>query len=79
MLPVVYFRTRRYFVDLRLRQFREMENPHHSVEFDSNEGRQICRQSGVITCRACRMSVIVPTAGQDEELRCMNCFARILR
>ena len=48
-LPVVYYRIRRYFADLHLRQFREIENPGNCVEFDSEQGKQMCRQCGVVT------------------------------
>jgi len=78
-LPVVYYRIRRYFVDLRLRQFREIENPGNCVEFESEQGQQMCRQSGIMTCPECGMSVIVPAAVEGEELRCMKCSARTPR
>ena len=43
VLPVVQYGQIRYFADLRLRQFRDIENPHNYVEFDSEQGRLICR------------------------------------
>jgi len=79
ILPVIYYRMKRYFVDLKLRQFREIEDPQNWPDFDSEQGRRMCRQSGVITCPACGLSVIIPTARRDEDLRCMVCFSRIPR
>jgi hypothetical protein len=78
VLPIVYYETRRYFIDLRLRQFREVENPHDFHDFDGEGGRQMCRQTGVTVCPACGMAVIVATILSHEELRCMSCFRRIV-
>ena len=79
VLPVVCYRSKQYFVDLRLSQFREIEKPHNSFDFDGGQGRQMCRQGGVTTCPTCGMSAIISTTLKNEELRCMRCFARILR
>jgi hypothetical protein len=78
MLPIVYYEARRYFVDLRLSQFREVENPHNFHDFDGERGRQMRRQTGVAVCPACGMAVIVATILNHEELRCMSCFRRIV-
>ena len=72
VLPVARLNDAAYFIDLRLRQFRETMNPGSYVDFDSVEGRQMCRQAGVATCLRCGMSVIAP-ANVDDDLRCMRC------
>ena len=52
-LPVARLNGTAYFVDLRLRQFRETMNPGNYVDFDSVEGRKMCEQAGVVTCLGC--------------------------
>jgi hypothetical protein len=46
-LPIVNWQGADYFVDRRLRQFREVRNPHHFVDFDSPEGKEILREGKV--------------------------------
>jgi len=78
VLPVVQYGQIRYFADLRLRQFRDIENPHNYVDFDSEQGLLMCRQPGVIRCPGCGMSVIVPKAFEQQSLRCMQCMGLIM-
>jgi len=77
LLPVVQCGPTRYFADLRLAQFRDIENPHSYVDFDSEQGRLICRQTGVIRCPECGMSVIISKASEQQNLRCMQCMSLI--
>ena len=72
-LPVVRLDGTAWFIDLRLRQFRETMNPHNYVDFDTVKGRQLCRQAAVVTCLRCGMSVIVPGTIPDDGLRCARC------
>ncbi len=78
VLPVVQYGPTRYFADLRLKQFRDMENPHNFVDFDSEQGRLMCRQTGVLRCRQCGMGVIVSKVFEQQGLRCMQCMSLIL-
>ncbi|MBN2269964.1 MAG: hypothetical protein JXN61_05075 [Sedimentisphaerales bacterium] len=73
MLPIVHYGRTAYFADLRLGQFRDIENPHNFIDFDTDQGRLMCKQVGVILCPECRMSVIVSKAFEQERLRCMQC------
>ena len=73
-LPVVHYGTSRYFADLLLRQFRDIENPHNFVDFDSEQGRLMCSQTGIVWCPECRMSMIVSRAFEQKALRCMQCL-----
>jgi len=77
VLPVVQYGPIRYFADLRLKQFRDIENPHNYIEFNSEQGRLICRQTGVIACLECGMGVIVSKAFEQQNLRCMQCMSLI--
>ena len=78
VLPTVQHGTTEYFADLRLRQFRNVKNPHESVDFDNEKGGKICEQAGIVVCRECRMAAIVSPAVDRKELRCMNCLALLV-
>ncbi len=78
VLPVVQHGTTKYFVDLRLRQFRNVRKPHEYWGFESETGQKMCEQTGIVVCRECRMAAIISPALDREELRCMNCLALIV-
>ena len=78
VLPVVRHGATQYFVDLRLRQFRNVQKPHECWDFESEEGKQMCERCGIVMCRECRMAAIVSPALDRKELRCMNCLALIV-
>ena len=77
VLPTVHILEHCYFVDLRLHQFRNVENPHDSIDFASSEGKRMCMQSGVITCPRCGTSTIVPTMLLHAPLHCVSCGSPI--
>ena len=77
-LPIVRHGATKYFADLRLRQFRDISNPHNYVDFNSEQGRCICRQNGVIICPHCGTGAIVSPALDIEKLRCVKCFSLIV-
>jgi len=76
-LPIVGYEGTIYFVDLRLREFRDIKDFGNSVRFGSEKGQQICKQTGVVSCSSCGMSAIVSKEFENETLRCMQCFNRI--
>ena len=78
VLPIVQHGTTEYFVDLRLRKFRNVKNPHESMDFESEQGRRTCEKAGIVMCRECRMAAIISPAVDRKELRCMNCLALIV-
>jgi len=78
VLPIVQHGATQYFADLRLRQFRNVEDPHDYVDFDSDKGQQMCEQAGIVVCRECQMAAIISRAMDRKELRCMNCLALIV-
>ena len=41
MLPIMEYNGQSWFMDERLGQFREVWNPHHYVDFDTEEGRRM--------------------------------------
>jgi len=76
-LPIVQYGPIKYFADLRLREFRDVKDFSNSVKFDSENGRQMCIQTGVVPCPCCGMSAIVSMAFENKTLRCMQCFSKI--
>jgi len=77
-LPIVRYGAVKYFADLRLKQFRDINNPHNYVDFDSERGQRICRQNGVVICPQCGTTVIVSPSLGMEKLRCVQCFGLII-
>ncbi len=78
VLPIIQDGETQYFADLRLRQFRNVKNPHEVVEFDSGKGRPMCERAGIVVCKECKMAAIIAPAVDRTELRCMNCLALIV-
>jgi hypothetical protein len=78
VLPVIQIGPRQYAADLRLRQFRNVKNPGEFVDFDSEQGRKMCEQAGIVVCRECQMAALIWPAAGRKELRCMNCLALIV-
>ena len=74
-LPVVLFKGEQYFADLRLNEFRPVQGLLESIPFDGEEGRIMCRNTGIVTCKSCNMSVLISMAHEEEPLRCMRCFS----
>ena len=66
-----------YFVDLRLGQFRDVQDPGDCIDFSSEEGRQLCRQANIVTCGRCGAHVIVSSRLRADELNCVRCMAPI--
>jgi len=79
-LPLVTFDGKKYYADLRVKEFRSviLKMPSDWIRFDSEKGKIMCKNTGVVTCKSCGMSVIIPRVYQEKELRCMHCFSREL-
>ncbi len=78
VLPIVQHGPTQYFADLRLRQFRNVKDPHDYVDFDSEKGRPMCERAGIVVCKECQMAAIISSAADRTVLRCMNCLALIV-
>lgn len=76
-LPIVRYQDKQYFVDLRLREFRDVSQPWQIVRFDEPLGQTMCGMVGVQTCKLCLHSVIAPEAKTTDMLRCMYCYGRL--
>ena len=77
VLPIVVYGGVQYFADLRLRQFRHIDDPHDYVDFDTEPGQQMCRHTGIVYCQRCKTAFIIPRIVQDEPLFCVLCRAPI--
>ena len=70
VLPQVRIGEKVFTIDLRLREFRDSQEPWLNVGFDSRDGRILCQQTG-----------ISGAAGAGHTLSCrvilmaLNCFA----
>ena len=78
VLPVVQFGPMQCFVDLRLRQFRNVQKPHEYWDFESEKGKQMCERCGVVMCQECRMVALISPALDRKEPRCMNCLVLVV-
>jgi len=78
VLPQVQYGPMRYLVDLRLSQFRAVDNPHNYIDFASEKGQLMCRQAGIVVCPQCGASAIVSPALDREKLRCVSCLELIV-
>jgi len=77
VLPVLWLAGKRYWIDLRLGEFRNVEPPLECIGFDSAEGRRLCRLANVVRCSRCGTSVIVPGHLASRELWCVRCLAEV--
>ena len=52
-LPIVNLHGVDYFVDTPLNKFREVDNPYNVIDFDSENGQQMCAECVVRECPDC--------------------------
>ena len=76
--PIVQHGPTQYCADLWLRQFRNVQKPHEHWDFESEQGKQMCKRCGIVMCQECRMAAIIWPAVDKKELRCMNCLVLIV-
>ena len=76
-LPMVRLQDVEYFVDFRLRQFREVTNPHNYIDFDTEKGRQMCMGCWRLECSECGQTAVVPRDIKENEIKCIKCSRAI--
>ena len=76
-LPVVHLQGTDYFVDERLRQFREVTNPHHYIDFDSETGKRMLGEFYVVKCPSCGLEVGIPRHTTEDIVICRRCVGRV--
>ena len=72
-LPILEYEGLSYFVDARLRQFREMDNPHRFIDFDSTEGAEMRDRAVMIPCPFCGINSIVCRDTLRGVITCRRC------
>ncbi len=71
MSVIVEKQDLKYVVDLKLRHFRKLTSPYEVIEFDSEQGQELCGAMGIVTCDGCRSSVLVGC--RREAIGCVRC------
>ena len=69
-LPIAQLNGVFYYVDERLKQFREVTDPHNYVDFDTESGRQLCNDYyslGEDMCAAERIINMLKKQGWIEQ------------
>jgi hypothetical protein len=66
-LPILRLTDKSYYIDLYLKQFREVDNPGSFINFGSDEGKMLCKYAKIVSCR-CGVCAIV--AKPDEAQIC---------
>ena len=74
-LPVVQYQGKRYFVDLRLRELRQISRPIQSVPFASTDGVAMCREFAIAKCPMCRAYVMGDRLHASKLMSCWLCSA----
>lgn len=72
-LPILKYDGVDYFVDMRLKQFREVSNPHSFIDFDSDTGTHICAGFTILACPYCEQESIRPESTETNFLLCQRC------
>jgi transposase-like protein len=57
---------------MRLRQFREVTNPHNYIDFETDLGRHLCAAVIVIECPACGQHRALPRKA-EVDFKCRRC------
>ena len=76
MLPAVHMHGTEYFIDERVRQFREVTNPHNFIDFDTTRGLNMLKRIRLVACPGCGQFVGVRKSGPEERVRCLRCGRR---
>ena len=76
MLPMAIVEGTAYFVDQRLEELREVENPAISIAFDSPRGCRLRRAAGIFECPDCG-TLNVAGAPAGGATACQGCGQRL--
>ena len=75
-LPIVHWSGADYFVDGRLRQFRQVDNPHNFIDFGTEIGEQMCDECHVMRCPHCEQDELMYTDDDGQSWECSRCGYR---
>lgn len=71
-LPTIQLQGVEYFVDERLGEFRQVDNPHQRIDFDTCEGWEYRGTFKIVSCPGCRQEVCISRLPGDER-PCPTC------
>ncbi len=72
-LAIVWLHGVEYFIDTDLNQFREVDNPHNFVDFDTEVGRQMWSECNITECPNCGIDEAVWESEDGEKKTCSLC------
>ena len=75
-LPIVHWSGADYFVDGRLRQFRQVDNPHNFIDFGTEIGEQMCDECHVMRCPDCEQDEMMYIDDDGKSWECSRCGYR---
>ena len=70
---IVRLHGKDYFIDIELNQFRQVGNPHHFIDFDTEIGRQIWSACYMTTCPYCGIDTVLWAHEEGEQKVCSWC------
>ena len=75
LFMAIFLNETMYFVDLKRHQFRPYECPAHSIDFDSQQGRELCRRCHIRVCRVahCYTPIVLAPAMAERTIYCPRC------
>jgi hypothetical protein len=73
-LPIVIRRDFAYFADLKLRQFRRVDNYLDCIEFDSPKGQTLLKKFGFVECPYCTQRAAVRLSRKPKKICCVRCL-----
>jgi len=72
-LPIMQLRGADYFVDIRFNLFREVDNPHNVIDFDTEIGRQMWSECHIAECPNCGIDAAVWENERGDRKVCSWC------
>lgn len=72
-LPRFVFDGVAYFADLRLAEFRGVQDFGKRIVFDSPEGQMACDRAGIASCRECGTHVVASGYVRNDRMWCVRC------
>ena len=75
-LPILRLPKKSYFIDLALRQFREVENAGNFINFDTVDGKALCEYAKIVSCEKCGICAIVARLS-EKHICCTSCICNL--
>jgi hypothetical protein len=76
-LPTIDLYDGEYFVDARLGEFRQVNNPHRRIAFDLPEEQADLVAFGKLYCSDCGQEIFVKLHGDERPPYCPDCGAKL--